>query len=551
MSKKTIQEYQKAFEEIAQTYTLHSKWLPENLAKYEQLAKACIADFPNEDIGYVELGKAISAFISETNDNRANQIHDVKLNLIKIKEIAELTRLNFKYIKTELVLLDSGGVGAYGGGVFADEAIPDLIYREPQKEFIEVYKRCAEKWMESGYYTKAEKEINVLVRHGLASPTLGSWSNPSIDKVYITNFLSIDNIVISDFADKKEIYFLGENGVGKTVLLQAILLGLIQNEYRNDIYTTFPFNTDNKGQTLTQIQITVESEYPDVQKYLNLFAYGTGRFRESSTNVDEFGYSTLFDRDALLINPIQWFEKVRLRELEHESPLKIETVLDFFTQIINFDTATDFKIERHGSEFIFYEQNTKTDFKHLAEGYRSILIWLSDLLSRLTQNQPYIDKLEDFHGIVLVDEIDMFLHPKWEYSIVRRLREKLPNIQWFFTTHSPILVLGASEDAVFYKLYKENGITKISEPWKCSEMDNLLANAILTSPLFDMETARMRAHDEKESIDTSANYWYSKIKERIDAERNAQKTNGKAYFSDTEIQEIVNNAVSTFKTELK
>jgi len=124
--------------------------------------------------------------------------------------------------------------------------------------------------------------------------------------------------------------------------------------------------------------------------------------------------------------------------------------------------------------------------------------------------------LKDFYGVVLIDEIDMFLHPKWEYSIVKKLREQLPNIQWFITTHSPMLILGASEDAVVYKLYKNNeGKTQISEQWTMNDMAHLMANAIITSPLFDLPTARMSSLKNKEKLNTTDNFWIAKIYERI------------------------------------
>jgi len=80
-----------------------------------------------------------------------------------------------------------------------------------------------------------------------------------------------------------------------------------------------------------------------------------------------------------------------------------------------------------------------------------------------------------------------------------------------------MLILGASEDAVFYKLYKENGETKISEQMKCKDFDNLLSNALITSPLFDMDTARMSsfAKSEKE-LDTSRDYVESRLRIKID-----------------------------------
>jgi len=167
---------------------------------------------------------------------------------------------------------------------------------------------------------------------------------------------------------------------------------------------------------------------------------------------------------------------------------------------------------------------------------------LCDLLSRLTQHQPYIKELKDFYGIVLVDEIDLFLHPKWEYNIVKKLRSKLPNIQWFFTTHSPMLILGASEDAVFYRLYKEHGITKISEQWKCSDLTQLMASAIVTSPLFDMETARMSSYKPDGELDTSEYYLESLIGKEV-AEMLAEKRKTQNYISRKETDDIIDAAI--------
>ncbi len=354
-----------------------------------------------------------------------------------------------------------------------------------------------------------------------------------INNIRVKNFICIKNIGLENLTNKKEIYFLGENGVGKTVLLQGILMNIHNIDFK--LY-----------QYLPKINGKISAKTTESDKFqTNVFAYGTGRFRdsESNTNVDKSGYATLFDRNTLLINPIQWFKDVLLRETQNESQLKIETVLHFFTEIINFEDDNTFRIEREGSKFTFFEKETKTEFEHLAEGYRSVLIWLSDLLSRLTENQPHITDLKDFSGVVLVDEIDMFLHPKWEYSIVKKLRAKLPNIQWFFTTHSPMLILGASEDAVFYKLYKEDGKTKISEQWQCQDIDNLLANAILTSPLFDLETARMRSFAKSDKkLNTSEDFEKSILSTKV-TERILKLKEAKKYISKKEIEEITENTI--------
>ena len=66
----------------------------------------------------------------------------------------------------------------------------------------------------------------------------------------------------------------------------------------------------------------------------------------------------------------------------------------------------------------------------------------------------------------MVDEIDLHLHPKWQRVIIGKLRKIFPNIQFVFTTHSPTIIQGASDDAVIFRVYrnKKDGKTRISDP---------------------------------------------------------------------------------------
>ena len=100
--------------------------------------------------------------------------------------------------------------------------------------------------------------------------------------------------------------------------------------------------------------------------------------------------------------------------------------------------------------------------------------------------------------------------PKWQFQLVRKLRNWFPYVQFIFTTHSPVVIQGASKDAVFYKVYKEEGVTKISEP--IQDLGDLMANSLITSPLFGLETALVRSFDKKHTERISDDdYIYDKI----------------------------------------
>jgi len=366
-----------------------------------------------------------------------------------------------------------------------------------------------------GDYNYANSCFEIAFRMGLNKSNYIKILNPPINNILIQDFVNIGKIAIDNLLKNQEIYFLGENGVGKTLLLQAITRGLVKNVF---IENNFKYNKDKKE----HIKVSITDQNISNISYLNFFAYGTSRFRSGLIKdeyFDKTGYETIFDRNKLLTDVEWWLKDLQRKELLNKTSIKLLAILKMLEDIVNFDNDTELKIffDDKTDQFLFIEKGTTTKFEHLADGYRSVLIWLCDLLRRLTENQPYITDLKNFYGIVLIDEIDMFLHPKWEYTIVSKLREKLPNIQWFFTTHSPMLVLGASEDAVFYKIYKEKGKTQISEQYTYNQISTLLANGIITSPLFGMEYSGMREQTKKErpEIDTADTYLHSRINKHI------------------------------------
>jgi len=509
MLKKTLSEYSQLFDKI--------DFLNDD-SIYYKLAKECISEYPNEDLGYDKLG----FILHEGLRNGDNIDKTVNSYLKKInKELPQNSKWaitlghlieNFVWENTFIKKLRNVIKDTYEfakiWNFFANYYLKDLNYEESAFCLNKVHEL---KIKISDYY---------LVDHDF---------NEKIERIEIENFLSIQNIIIDNLYNKKEIYFLGENGVGKTVLLQAIMLGLLKKT--NEI--TIKYKTED-----CKIKVQSYNKYHKEQfdnnslfntNIINKFAYGTSRFRIGE-NIDEFGYATLFDRNVLFKNPESWLKDIQRKENLGISLIKLDSVISLLSDIINIDENNNLKIEysKQIDSFIFIEKDTITKFEYLADGYRSIIILLCDLLQRLIKNQPYITKIEDFGGIIFIDEIDMLLHPKWEYIIVEKIRTKLPKIQFFFTTHSPMLILGASEDAVFYKLYKQNGKTLISEQYTFNQINNLLANGIITSPLFDLEFSGMRAQMKNQNIDIDTNdtFLYSRINKFIlEKSKNMKKNN--------------------------
>ena len=90
---------------------------------------------------------------------------------------------------------------------------------------------------------------------------------------------------------------------------------------------------------------------------------------------------------------------------------------------------------------VYSEDKTKfEDIHNLSSGYQSLLWMVIDIAYRLAHLNPNILQFQNITGIVFIDEIDMHLHPNWQWRIVNALTKTFPKIQFIVTTHSPIII---------------------------------------------------------------------------------------------------------------
>lgn len=97
---------------------------------------------------------------------------------------------------------------------------------------------------------------------------------------------------------------------------------------------------------------------------------------------------------------------------------------------------------KEGQLVIFFLDGRRLPFNHLSDGQRTLFAMIGDLVRRAVLLNPHLgDKvLEETPGIVLIDELDLHLHPKWQRRIIEDLRRTFPKIQFIATTHSPFLI---------------------------------------------------------------------------------------------------------------
>jgi predicted ATP-binding protein involved in virulence len=107
------------------------------------------------------------------------------------------------------------------------------------------------------------------------------------------------------------------------------------------------------------------------------------------------------------------------------------------------DFAPDFYFDDRYEQLILGSELSGFQmFSNLSEGQRLLLTQIGDLARRIVTLNPHLgrDSLHQTPGIVMIDELDLHLHPKWQRRIIEDLRRIFPKIQFIVTTHSPFLI---------------------------------------------------------------------------------------------------------------
>lgn len=125
--------------------------------------------------------------------------------------------------------------------------------------------------------------------------------------------------------------------------------------------------------------------------------------------------------------------------------------------------------------------------QQLSLGYRTLIAWMVDLASRLFERYPDSANPLAEPAIVLVDEIDLHLHPKWQRRLMGYLSEHFPATQFIVTAHSPLVVQSAA-DANIVVLRPEGDHVVIDND--VASIRGWRVDQILTSDLFGLKSAR-------------------------------------------------------------
>ena len=111
---------------------------------------------------------------------------------------------------------------------------------------------------------------------------------------------------------------------------------------------------------------------------------------------------------------------------------------------------TDLKVKRSRMQIVLKKQDHELVLNQLSDGEKNLLVMVADIARRLAIANPDPTKnaLEG-EGIILIDEIELHLHPQWQRDIIPRLTSTFPNCQFIVTTHSPQVLSNVKKENVF------------------------------------------------------------------------------------------------------
>lgn len=335
-----------------------------------------------------------------------------------------------------------------------------------------------------------------------------------LDKVEIRNFKSIDALdlafpsldqsappdwledidlpeTLNDRMGQPWLMVLGENGVGKSSLLQAIALALMPTLERESLasahtwlrrqkdvkagYVRLTFS-DGSERTLSfekkDKKFTVSGDRPAMA----VLAYGSTRLLPRRTRGQlqpaPVSVRNLFDHTHPLSNAERY-----LCDCNALAETDFQLLAGSLKNLLPISEDTE--IERKGAQLRARLAGRHVSLSELSDGYKSMLALAMDIMFHLS-NSSF--DMESVRGLVMIDELELHLHPRWKAVIVDQLRTLFPNVRFVATTHDPLCVLGLRTNELHVLAVDAASQSIVHDPIDVPKGTG--ADEILTGPWF-------------------------------------------------------------------
>ena len=325
-----------------------------------------------------------------------------------------------------------------------------------------------------------------------------------IKSLKLTDFKGFEELHIESFG-KQTTAIIGNNGAGKSSIIEATkiifnyLLGML-GEHKIDSSIINNNSTTRIATLSTEIQIGSKVVKPIVktngikQPYADdrneqkqIFINETENIEEKTGNelstlvhiyppsriINEFTFTDPInfelEREASIVleslhnfrHFFMWFEnrenyenEVRLNDDNRFRLRELEAIRKAYS--IFFPEFKKFRIKRTSdgykgkSKFVFENGDKVLFFNQLSDGEQGIIALIGDMVGQLCITNPKLDDPLRGEAIIMIDEIELHLHPTWQRKIIKKLEAIFPNCQFIITTHSPQVLseLDAENDKI-------------------------------------------------------------------------------------------------------
>jgi hypothetical protein len=174
----------------------------------------------------------------------------------------------------------------------------------------------------------------------------------------------------------------------------------------------------------------------------------------------------LDDRDVNLREFMYWFrwQELQARKGEAHARRMLDTLREVVTRFV--PEFTDLRIEDKPTlRFVVEKNDIPLALNQLSDGERGLLAVIFDIARRLTIANPGLDDpIAEGKAIILIDEIELHLHPTWQRQVLRRFTEMFKNCQFIVTTHSPQVLGEVESRCIRYLLYEDHKLLAWTPP---------------------------------------------------------------------------------------
>lgn len=195
-----------------------------------------------------------------------------------------------------------------------------------------------------------------------------------------------------------------------------------------------------------------------------------------------------------------WCLDMELEAFHADKPIKEyevfkNIVASFMAKMTETELAPKIYYSRKHEELVYQEDGKAVPINYMSAGYQSLLWMIMDMAFRLAQTNPSVEDFRDIPGIVMIDEVDMHLHPTWQWRIISALHEVFPKIQFILATHSPIIISSA-KDAHLIALHGDDEVHYLPHAYAYS-VDDILESRQLSKSVPDELRTLVSAFDRE------------------------------------------------------